>query len=350
MSEKSRTRWYFLVGLISNVLLGMGGFSGHAAEPAERFQFQQVHMGVDFTLVFYAEDQLAANRAADAAFKRIAELNAKLSDYDNQSELSKLSRTSGSGREVPVSDDLWRVLVAAEKLSTRTEGAFDVTVGPLARLWRRARRQHELPSTKRIANALRSVGHQYIAFNPATKSIALARENMRLDLGAIAKGFAADEALGVLREWDCPHAMVDGSGDLAIGDPPPGADGWKIAIATRDEAADHPNPTLSLSNCGVATSGDVYQFIEIDGHRYSHIVDPKTGLGLTTPCTVTIVAADGMEADSLASAVSVLGPVRGLRLIEEIDHAEAIIVIQQDGVMRHYKSSGLASLLRTADP
>ncbi len=345
-SKHSLTRRCHLVGLFLSVLFSAGYSRGVAAEPPERFRFQQVHMGVDFTLIFYAADQDTANLAATAAFKRIAELNATLSDYDPDSELSKLSRTSGTGRQIPVSDDLWRVLVAAEHLSVRTDGAFDVTVGPLARLWRRARRQHELPSKKRIAEALTAVGHQHITFDPACQTVALVREKMRLDLGAIAKGYAADEALLVLRACGCPLAMVDGSGDLAIGDPPPEAQGWKIAIAARDESSGQPKRALSLSNCGVATSGDVYQFVEIDGQRYSHIVDPKTGRGLTTPSTVTVVAPDGMTADSLASAVSVLGPEKGLQLIKETDHAEAIIFVKRDDELQRYQSPGIANLLQ----
>lgn len=302
-------------------------------------------MGVDFTLTFYAPDKRTANQAANAAFARIAELNAKLSDYDPQSELSRLSRTSGSGQAIPLSDELWRVLVRAESLSAQTAGTFDVTVGPLVRLWRRARRQHELPSKERIAQALAAVGHEHIAFDPKAQAVVLARDSMRLDLGAIAKGFATDEALRVLQDAGCPKAMVDGSGDLSLGDPPPGACGWKIAIAERDSQPQQTRFMLVLSNCGVATSGDVYQYVEIDGVRYSHIVDPKTGLGLTTPSSVTVVAADGMTADSLASAVSVLGPKRGIELIEETSGAETIVIVLQDGELNHHYSSGMTALL-----
>ncbi len=302
-------------------------------------------MGVDFTLTFYAPGQRAANQAANAAFARIEELNAKLSDYDPQSELSRLSRTSGSGQAIPLSDELWRVLVRAESLSAQTAGTFDVTVGPLVRLWRRARRQNELPSEERIAQALAAVGHEHIGFDPKAQSVVLARDSMRLDLGAIAKGFASDEALRVLQDAGCPKAMVDGSGDLSLGDPPPGACGWKIAIAERDAQQQQTRLMLMLSNCGVATSGDVYQYVEIDGVRYSHIVDPKTGLGLTTPSSVTVVAADGMTADSLASAVSVLGPKSGIELIEETSGAEAIVIVLQDAELNRHYSSGISGLL-----
>lgn len=346
VSEQSRPRPQLVVGLVLALLLSTTVSHGWADEPSERFEYQQVHMGVDFTLIFYAPDQAAANQASKAAFQRIADLNAKLSDYDPESELSKLSQSSGSGTEVTVSDDLWRVLVSGEQLSARTEGAFDVTVGPLVRLWRRARRQHELPSQQRIAEALDGVGHQHIRFQPEEQAVMLARPGMRLDLGAIAKGYATDEALLVLREAGCPRAMIDGSGDLALGDPPPNTKGWKIAIAGRSESSRQPTVSLTLANCGVATSGDVYQFVQIDGRRYSHIVDPQTGLGLTTPSTVTVVAPTGIMADSLASAVSVLGPEAGLQLIEATDDCETLIIVQEGDALQRYESRGMTELLQ----
>jgi thiamine biosynthesis lipoprotein len=144
--------------------------------------------------------------------------------------------------------------------------------------------------------------------------------------GAIAKGYAADEALAVLIERGLPRALVAASGDMAVGDPPPGEEGWRIEVARLDVPDAPAPPILLLKNCGVATSGDVYQHLEINGVRYSHIIDPRTGLGLTDHSLVTIVAPDCISADSLATAVSVLGPGEGQRLIEETPNAAARIV------------------------
>ena len=161
---------------------------------------------------------------------------------------------------------------------------------------------------------------------------------MRLDLGGIAKGYAIDEALAVLKKSGITRALVDAGGDIALGDPPPGKQGWRIGIA-RLEADGPPSRILLLCRVAVASSGDTWQFVRIDGKRYSHIVDPRTGLGLTDHSSVTVVAPDGMTADGLASAVSVLGPEKGLRLIEGVPGTAGLIVLAPEGKLETHQSS-----------
>lgn len=270
-------------------------------------------MGVPFRIVLYATNNVHAKIAAAAAFARIADLNAKLSDYDLESELSKLSRTSGLGHFVPVSDDLWRVLEASQHWAERTGGAFDITVGPVVNLWRHARRMQQLPRADRLSDAQARVGYTNLVLDPKKHAALLRVPEMRLDLGGIAKGFAADEALRTLRRNGVTRALVAAAGDIALGDAPPGSPGWKIELDSGDTNV--PPKVLLLWRAGVSTSGDLFQFLEIDGVRYSHIVDPRTGLGLTNSGMVAVIAPDGMTADALATAVSVLGPTGGLRLI-----------------------------------
>jgi len=315
---------------------------GAETQALKRFEFTETHMGVPFKLLFYARNEKAANRAAEAAFERVAELNSILSDYDPNSELSRLSATAGTNKEVALSRDLWRVLSAAQAVSRRSEGAFDVTVGPVVKLWRRARRSGEMPERKRLQAALQAVGYQHLELDENGKTARLLRPNMRLDLGGIAKGYAADEALEKLAEHGVRAALVDASGDLAVGAPPPGKAGWRIGVAPL-EAEGKPSRLILVKNAGVATSGDAFQFVEIDGKRYSHIVDPRTGLGLTTRSSVTVIAPDGMTADSLASAVSVLGPGQGIERIEKTCNAEAIFVVRRDpGKVKTYASRGFS--------
>lgn len=305
-------------------------FSCLAAPPTgdgglERYEATQRHMGVEFRIVLYAPNQETAEKGSDAAFERIAQLNRVMSDYDPESELSRLSRSSPTSRPVKVSDDLWRVLHHAQKLSERTEGAFDVTVGPLTKLWRRARRQKKLPQDPRFSDARKAVGYKLLSLDQTTQSVSLRQPNMRLDLGGIAKGFAADEALGVLRKHGITRALVNASGDIAMGDAPVGEVGWRIGVAPLDAGA-APSRFLRLANCAIATSGDAWQYVEIDGTRYSHIIDPHTGLGLTSRSSVTVIAPDCTSGDALASAVSVLGIKKGLALIEDIANTSALIV------------------------
>lgn len=273
-------------------------------------------MGLPFRITLYAEDETRAKTAADAAFERIAVLNSILSDYDPDSELSRLSRASGQGKAVRVSGDLWRVLERSQLLAERTDGAFDVTVGPLVNLWRRARRRQEVPARESISEMRGRVGFRKMRLDAESKSVELLVPEMRLDCGAIAKGYAVDGALKVLEKLGIRRALVGGSGDMAAGDAPPGQPGWRVEVAPLDVPGAPQPQIVFLNHRAIATSGDVFQRVEIDGKRYSHIVDPHTGIGLTDHGLVTVLAADCMTADSLATAVSVLGPERGMKLID----------------------------------
>ncbi len=297
-----------------------------SAEDSQRFAYGKAEMGVPFHITLYAEDEASAKAAADAAFARVAQLNAILSDYDPDSELSRLSRTSGQGKAVPVSRDLWRVLERAQALAVRTDGAFDITCGPLVNVWRRARRKRELPSEALLAEMRARVGHRHVRLDPAAQSVELLVPEMRLDCGAIAKGYAVDEALAVLKSRGITSALVAGSGDMAASGAPPGQEGWKIEDAALDTPGAPPAQVVVLKDRAIATSGDAFQYVEIADLRYAHIVDPRTGLGLTDHSLVSVLASDCLTADSLATAVSVLGPERGLRLIEETPGTAARVV------------------------
>ncbi len=297
-----------------------------ASSFTNRFEFTRPQMGLPFRIALYAPDAASASAAALAAFTRIQQLNDILSDYDTDSELSRLSRTAGDNRAVPVSHDLWFVLARAQRLSARTDGAFDVTVGPYVSLWRKARREKKLPRDDLLAEARAAVGWEKLQLDAQARTAKLLAPGMRLDLGAIAKGYAAGVALQVLRERGFARALVAGGGDMAIGDAPPGKRGWRIEVAPLDVSNAPPARFVWLANCGLATSGDVFQYLDLDGHRYSHIVDPKTGLGLTDHSLVTVIARDAITADSLATAVSVLGPQRGLQLIDDTPGASVCIL------------------------
>jgi thiamine biosynthesis lipoprotein len=289
-----------------------------------RFEYTQPHMGTTVRIVLYAAAGPEAERAAAAAFARIAELDATLSDYRPDSELSRLTRDA-VGSPVKVSRDLFRVLDAAQGLAARTDGAFDITVGPLTRLWRRARRQVELPAPGELAAARALSRYTLLKIDPKARTASVARAGMRLDPGGIAKGFAADEALATLRGSGVERALVAVGGDLAIGHAPPGHTGWQVTLTGPGAADTAPGSPILVHDAGVSTSGDAEQWVEISGQRYSHIVNPKTGLGLTGHRSVTVVAGDAMTSDMLATAVSVLGPDDGLRLVDDTPGVAALI-------------------------
>jgi len=310
-----------------------------ADEHLQRYRESRPGMGSTFEIIAYAPDEPTARRGLDAAFARIEELNQIFSDYDSESEACRLSHAAPMPEAVPVSAEMFAVLDYSIQLSRQTDGAFDVTVGPVSRLWRRARRQKELPAPERLREAMAGVGYQHLQLDATGRKARLAAAGMRLDFGAVAVGFAVDEALAVLKQHGLTRVLVNGSGDMALGDPPPGETGWRIGVAPL-EPDQPPSRLLRLAHCGVSTSGDAWQYVEIAGRRYSHIVDPRTGVGLTQRSSVTVIAPNGMAADGLATAVSVLGPERGLALIERTCGAACLMVAVEDEKPELHESSG----------
>jgi thiamine biosynthesis lipoprotein len=285
-------------------------------------------MGTTFRLVLYAADQKAAKAAADAGFARVAALDQYMSDYKQDSELMTLCRAFHTvvGLPVPVSDDLFAVLWQAKELSRRSDGAFDVTVGPVVQLWRHARRTQQLPDKDELAAALRKVGWRNVELDPVKRTVRLLVPGMLLDLGGIAKGYAADEVLALLRQrFGISRALVAAAGDITCGDPPPGREHWDVEIAPI--ARGQQPRSLRLANAAVSTSGDLEQFVEIGGVRYSHIVDPRTGLGLTGRRSVTVIAPRGVAADSMTKAVMLMPAGRGFDLVEATAGAAAFVAV-----------------------
>jgi thiamine biosynthesis lipoprotein len=306
------------------------GPRGEGTDPQHRFEFSRVGMGTEFRIVLYATDSLEAREAAASAFERIADLDQRLSDYRPDSELNRLGMTAGKDQAVRVSGDLWTVLAEAQRWAHRTGGAFDVTIGPLTRLWRWARRRGQLPLPDRLATSHEPVGYTHLRLDSLAHSVTLERPGMRLDLGGIAKGYAADAALAVLRDRGVPRALIDAGGDVVAGDPPPGQPGepgWRVEISGLDDEGRPTREVRLLTRAAIATSGPSNQSLEADGVRYSHIVDPRTGLGLTHDLEVTVFAPTGMQADALASAISVLGPDEGLDLAEKTPGVEARLLV-----------------------
>ncbi len=286
---------------------------GAAADQWSSFEAVEPHMGTLMHITLYAHNQESAAAAFRAAFDRIHRLDEILSDYKPNSELNSIGRTA-VGHSVKVSEDLFRVLAASEHVAEDSDGAFDVTLGPVIRLWRAARGQHQLPLPEALQEAGGRCGYRKIHLNEKDRSVRLDQPGMQLDLGGIAKGYAADEALAVLTALGIHSALVAASGDLAFSDAPPGTRGWRIGLTSAE--------VLELSNAAVSTSGDTEQHLDSKGKRYSHVIDPATKSGLTSGIIVTVVARRCMDSDALSTAISVLGADRGLRLIRKYPGAQ----------------------------
>jgi thiamine biosynthesis lipoprotein len=301
-----------------------------------------------FQLILWAPDQAQADAAAKAAWARIDALNKTLSDYDPDSELNRLCRMTDKGpmkEPVEVSDDLCLILQRAIEAAEVSDGAFDVTVGPLTRLQRQSRQAGKLPDPAELKDAESRIGWRNIRLDPNAHRVQLLHERMQLDVGGIAKGFTSDCVLQLLRERGIARALCGAAGDIAIGDPPPGRKDWRIAIQSLkspDKTADY----LRLHNYGVSTSGDTYRSAVVDGKRYSHIIDPKTGLGLRARIGVSTMAPQAVIADWSATAISILGPEQGIALIDRIPGAAArVVTLDEQGNEKVYESKRLPEFL-----
>lgn len=301
-----------------------------AESQLERFSFLEPQMGVPFRIILFAPDKAQAEQAAKAAFDRVEALNRVLSNYETDSELSQLGYRSGQAGWSRVSGDLFRILTHAQRLSQRSQGAFDLTIGPLAASWRNARRTKTFPQRDQLERFQARVGWQHLKLDYAQGKVLLSKAGMRLDPGGIAKGDALDQALLTLRQQGISQALVAGAGDIAVSDPPPNQSAWRIQLSEFDAQADDLPAVVHLQHQAIATSGDLYQYVEIDGIRYSHIVDARTGLGLTERRLVTVISPRGIDADSLATAFSIV----------PFDQIESILAYYPDTSIRILRIEG----------
>lgn len=301
----------------------------HAQEPnLKRMEEARKCMGTTLRVVIHAPSELAGRKALERAFARAEELNGILSDYQDSSELMRLCAKAG-GPPVGVSRELFSILESAQELSRLTDGAFDATIGPVTRLWRLARKSKRLPDPADLTAARALVGYRMMELNPAGKSVKLAKAGMRIDLGGIAKGFTADEILDQLRRENLPRSLVALGGDVTCGDPPPGGNGWQVAIIPIPGSTGK-TPTLTLHNQSISTSGDLEQFLEIGGRRYSHIVDARTGIGSTNQAMATVIAPRGIDADRLTKVGLLLPWERALGLVTRRPETH-LRVVEPDG-------------------
>jgi thiamine biosynthesis lipoprotein len=271
----------------------------HAEE--RRFVFERPLMATRFAITCHGEDENTARKAADEAFAAAEEVNRIASDYSPDSELMRLP----TGPATKVSPAFAELLTASFHFAEATGGAFDPTLGRLTKLWRESRRTRQLPPPEDLTNAREASGWKHAKWDAAASTILLEKPGMQLDLGGIAKGNAADRMLAVMVKAGFPRTCIAAGGDLRLGDPPPGKTGWRVGLQTFDE--NKPEEVVELVNCAVSTSGDLHQFAEIDGKRYSHILDPATGLGLTERIAVSIIAPTAAASDALATAACVAG-------------------------------------------
>jgi thiamine biosynthesis lipoprotein len=313
-------------------------FTSPADAQQHRFSFERIKMGSPFRILMIAADSLQADSLAEKAFAMVDEANAVFSDYDTTSELSRLNRSSGQSEPLVVSKMLYGMLKLSRDAYRKSDGAFDVSVGPLSRIWRQARKENRFPQSG-ISEARRLVGFHLMRLKDADHSVLLPLRGMSLDFGGIAKGYVASWILHMLGTYGVRQALVDAGGDMAIGDAPPGTDGWAIGVAIPEETGQLFPRKLILKNTCIATSGSIYQYLEHEGRKYSHIIDPRSGYGISSRRNVTVLTRLGWEADWLATACSVL-PIDKAKRLARRNNAELLITELVDGQLEYHSTRG----------
>lgn len=319
-------------------------------KPLTRHEFSHLAMGVRINAVVYASDERSAREPVAAAFAEISRLDQLLSDYRPESQLSLVNARAGQGADLGITeidpafaDVLRDSLVVAE----RTDGAFDPSVGPVVQLWRAARKSQRLPDPAELAAAVACVGWQDIELAGIADhpTLTLRKPRMKLDPGAFVKGYAAQRAVRLLRARGIDHAMIAIAGDISCSLPPPGQQGWRIAVSHGGSSPDRAF-TLLLRDQSVSTAGDTEQFVEIDGKRYSHIVDPRTGLGLTNRAAATVVSRNATTADSLDTGLCVAGLDRFGAIMAKFPDCEARLeTLSPDGTLTSKETPGFRALI-----
>ncbi len=317
------------------------GGPGQAVRAERRF----TTMSTDGQVVVYADRRARAESATDAARARLREIEAALSRYDPESELSGLNRAAG-GEAVRVSETTGRAIAEAKRLAHVTGGVFNPLVGNLLAVWAEAERREELPREDELEAALDLLDTGAVRLERAGEgwTCRLARPGMKLDLGGMAKGWAADEALAAARQVPGVRAvLVNLGGDGACWSGPGWARRWTFGVQDpRDPEGRSVLRRLSVSTGAVVTSGNYYRGYEIGGTPYNHVLDPRTGRPAATGAvSATVVPSRGADADALATACLVLEPEAALALLERIPEAEGLVLEESGGRLLHRATSGL---------
>jgi thiamine biosynthesis lipoprotein len=305
----------------------------------KRFVYTATKMGSPFTIIFYHHDSAFAKQLSEQAFALVDSFVNIYSDYIDSSELNRLSASAGKRRKMKVSTAMLDLLNQAKRAYKYSDQTFDITIGPLSALWRSSRKQKLFPSPADVQERKLLVGFRNVKINNRRKTVKLRKSGMRLDLGGIAQGYIAQRVLDYIKHTGITSVLVDVSGDIAAGQAPPGRTSWVLGVNLPEDATAIHDKKLRVSDMAVSTSGDIYQYFEHEGKKYSHIIDPRTGYGVTERKNVTVIAHDATTADWLATACSILPVDKGKKLVKKMN-AELLVAYLEDGKLKLEKTEG----------
>lgn len=315
-------------------------FSGNKTfSQFKRFEFEEKKMGSPFQLIFYDSDSLHAFNLAKNAFLIVDSLNNSFSDYTSTSEIAKINDNAGYGQFIKISNNLENILLQSKVAFFKSEGSFDITIGQLTKLWRKSRQEKKLPSSVELKSKLAVTGIKYLVIDTTKHSAKLLKKGASIDLGGIGKGFAAQKVYEFFVNNNIKKVLVNAAGNMAIGEAPIEKKGWEIAIEKPSANSFIDPKMVNLGNIAISTSGDAFQFVEINGKRYAHIINPKTGLGLSYQRQVTIICENATKADWLSTACYIL-PIKRALILAKNEKAEILIFNNNNNKITEIKSSG----------
>ncbi len=286
--------------------------------PADRSGYELVYpaLGTRVVLRAYHHDRQLVARAFQAAQERTSQLNQILTDYDADSETRQLT-DSAVDRAQTVSTDLWAVLAASDRWYRHSAGAFDSSLGSVTRLWRKYRRVRRPPPAELIQTRLQHSGWSHVHLDDKNQTVRFDIDGLGLDFGGIGKGYIVDQVFQVLQDHQLSCCLVNISGNMRLGFAPPDQAGWRIQISKLAQDG-QPLRIIEVAETAIATSGDLWQFMMLDGRRRSHILDPRSGIGVLGPVAATALAETATDADALATSACVMAPDKALRLADSL--------------------------------
>ncbi|HJS55586.1 MAG TPA: FAD:protein FMN transferase [Chitinophagaceae bacterium] len=309
-----------------------------------RFQFTENKMGSSFSIIFYHADTIESVSVSRECFGLVDSLNNIFSDYSTTSEVAMLALMPVV-KDQKVSDELFEAILQSKRAWIKSGKTFDITAGALTQLWRNAKKENRFPSETEIKAAKDLTGFKNIIINERSKTISFKKPGIRFDFGGIVPGYVAQRVMNLLKSKNIRIALVDASGDIVAGDAPPGKDGWTIGVSLPESKDEIWDEKLGLKNFAVSTSGDVYRYTIHDGKKYSHIINPRTGYGVTSRRNVTVINKNGADADWLATACTILPIKRALALAKKEQAAILIATLDGDKI-NIYKSKRFDKFLQ----
>jgi thiamine biosynthesis lipoprotein len=326
-----------MIGFILLILFS----NSSASSQTTKWRFEADKMGSPFTITIHSTDSLQAKHFATSSLQLVDSLVHIFSDYDSSSEVSFINQHAAS-HSIPISPLMEELLIIAQDAFVKSGGTYNIAIGPLSQLWRSARANKQFPTKEQVETTKNDCHFKDLFIDTLNHTILFKKKGMRLDFGGLGKGFIGQKIIDYLKSNGIHNCMIDAGGKIETASPSYSHEKWKIGINKLESKSEILPRIIQLKNEAIASSGAIYQFYIYKGKKYGHIINPNTGYGITQPKNVTVIAQNGVVADWLATACSILPVDKAMKLIKDM-HAEGMIVVQEKNKIKYYKSSQFES-------